>query len=457
MSNASEAPQLSQNYTYELFKASIVNIKVLDILHAHLKYQYLITEEQKKVYRFIVDTYQTIGQAPTIGTIGQAFSADKAVMAFLNKVKETNVDDKIDVIIDTLESFIKDLRFQNLYYKASDMYNEGKKNETFAYLAKESLAINDFTLKEKYYARVFGDFNERQLARQKKATDESQSILRQRCSFGIHELDALTNGGAKKGTSFCILARSGVGKSTFLRWIGLTNARLGKKVVLFQGEDTEEEALTVLDAAWTSVDVDTIELGGIPTKIKHQITKAHHDIMANGGELFVYAIENFERLTMEECNDILGDIIDIHGPIDMALWDYLEIFGSKGQYGTGESGERRRREDISNKMTAISTSRKIVVGTATQANDIAPELFNNPDFVLTRHHISEYKGAIKPFSYFITLNATDEEYDDEIMRIYCDKFRKHKHGKVITIYQSRSNGRFYDAKRTIDAGLCNVR
>ena len=69
---------------------------------------------------------------------------------------------------------------------------------------------------------------------------------------------------------------------------------------------------------------------------------------------------------------------------------------------------------------------------------------------MTRSDISEFKGAIKPFSYFLTLNQTDDEYDSGTMRIFIDKLRKYKSRRLFTIAQSMENSRFYNSSKTLD-------
>ena len=136
----------------------------------------------------------------------------------------------------------------------------------------------------------------------------------------------------------------------------------------------------------------------------------------------------------------------------MALFDYLELFTSRGKYSNTEAGERKRRADIANKIVNIATDKVLggmVTGTMTQANDIKPDKWNNPEYNLTRSDISEYKAAINPFSYFFTFNQTSDERKNKIMRIYIDKLRKYFSGQTIRIYQAMEMSRFYDASETL--------
>lgn len=438
--------QLTKDFVAELTKCCLESETILQICRQHLKFQYLYDESQKKVFKFIFDTYDVTNTTPTIGSIGQTYSTDQDVINFLSKVKKlTLTPDHTGVIISTFESFIKDSRFRLLYEKIGDLYNEGKQDKAIELLEKESSEIASFTLKDKMYTTVFRDFK----IRQDKRQSNRDNILLEKLTFGIHELDDLTRGGFNKGTSVLIMGGSGKGKSTFLRWVGLCNARLGRRVVHFQAEGTEQECLDAYDAGWTSINTYDIELGTLPESKKDKIYKAQKDILLSGGEIYVYASESFDSMSINKCNEVLDDIENIHGHIDLVIFDYLEIFTVKGQYGSSEASERKRREEIANKITNIAIQRKCGTIAGTQAQDLPREKTDNEEFVMTRNHISEFKGCVKPFSYFLTINQTSDEYDSEIVRIYCDKFRKYRSGQTVKFFQSRENGRFYNAKKTL--------
>lgn len=440
--------QFTTDFVIELIKVCLSNPKVLRIVRQHVKYQYLYSESQKKILKFIFDTFDTTSIAPSIGMLGQAYATDTEVITTLSKIKKVSVTtEQQDGLIETLESFIIDSRFRLLYDRLGDLYNTDKKEEAILLLNKESAEISKLKLKDKYYSTVFTSFQDRQVNRERNI----DSVLLEKITLGVHELDDQTRGGVNKGTSTLIMARSGVGKSTFLRWIGLCNARLGRRVVHFQAEGTESECLDAYDAGWTSIPLHDIEIGIIPASKRDKIMKAQMDIIGNGGEIYVYASESFDSMSIDTCRDIALDIQQIHGPIDLILYDYLELFTSKGNYGTSEQSERKRREDVANKITNTAIELKCATITATQSMDIAPALINNEDFVMTRTHASEFKNVVKPFSYFFTLNQTEDEYEEEIIRIWADKLRKYKKpSKPVRIFQSRSNSRFYNSVKTLE-------
>lgn len=438
--------KLSVDFVVELIKCCFVNQKVFDICREHLKFHYLQNDAQKKVLKFVYDSFDVNGKVPTVGVVGQSFTQDKEVIALLSQVKKVEVPKDVhEVILQEFESFIKKSKFIALYTKAGELFNQGKRDEATEVLAKESAEIVAFQLKETYYTRVFGDFENRNESRVANKDKKSTRY----CIWGIAELDDRTRG-IEYGRSALLMARSGGGKSTGMKWTGICNARMGKRVVHFQAEGTARECLDGYDACWTSISLDDMEMGNIPSTKSVKIKKAHRDILATGGEIFVYAAEQFDSLTIQDCRDILIDIEKIHGEVDLVIFDYLEKFTLKGTFYNSEAGERKRRADLGDKITNIATEFDCAVLTAIQANDVKKEFYDKADNVMTRNHISEYKAAVNPFSYFITYNQTEEEYENEICRIYIDKARRAKRGgKPIRIYQSMNNGRFYDAAKTL--------
>jgi replicative DNA helicase len=443
-----DSNKLSPTFIVELFQSCLSSTKIVDICILHLKFHYLESDAQKQVFKFITDTYQTTETLPTIGVIAQNFSANKEVLSLLNEIKNTNGSKQEgEQLIEQFEEFIKHSRFIEVFNTTHDLYQEGKREEAISFMSGESMLINDFSIKQKYYTTVFKGYTERDEKRILKA--KSSTNLDGKIPTGIRELDEITYGGWRRKTSALILGQSGQGKSTALRWFGIAAARTGHIVVHFQMEGPESECLEGYDAAWTATkltDFDSKEYGDIDLQTQSLIEKARRDITTQfKGEIIVYATESFDALTIEKSREVLNDVVVIYGRVDLILYDYLEIAETVKDY----KDERKRREKIANNITNIAIEFDAASVTATQAKDVTPQELIDPDFHMTRHHISEFKGCLKPFSYFLTLNATPEEYRQDIMRIYCDKFRRYRAGQTIIIAQKKDIGRFYESQRTL--------
>jgi len=107
------------------------------------------------------------------------------------------------------------------------------------------------------------------------------------------------------------MARSGGGKSTLMRWVGLHNARLGQRVVHFQAEGSEQDCLDLYDSGWTGIMTESMTLGSIPENQGKKIEKVRRDIILKGGEIYVYASETFDSMSLEDAREILLDILNL--------------------------------------------------------------------------------------------------------------------------------------------------
>lgn len=444
-----DSKKLSPTFVVELCKACLTNSKITDICVQHLKYHYLENDAQKQVFKFIIDSYQTTETLPTLGTIAQNFSANKEVLSFLNEVKSIKINkEEGELLLSQFEDFVKHSRFIEIFNTTHDLYQEGKRDEAIQFMSHESIKVNEFTIKQKYYTTVFKDYIERDDKRVQEA--RKSGTAKGKIPTGIRELDEITYGGWRRKTSALILGQSGQGKSTALRWFGIAAARTGHIVVHFQIEGSEQECLTNYDSAWTATKTNAFEsqeYGDVDDKTRKLIEKARKDIIDKfKGEIVVYATESFDALTVERSREVLNDVVDIYGRVDLVIYDYLEVLETTKKH----ADERKRREILSNNITGIALEFDCATVTATQANDINPKDLINPEFCMTRHNISEFKGALKPFSYFITLNATPAEYDDDIMRLKIDKLRGYKVPKEpIYIAQKKDISRFYESERTL--------
>jgi hypothetical protein len=437
---------INEIFVNELFKASLTSRSFLEVVQQHVQYHYLPGKHYKALLQKIIQLFELNNTLPTIGSLSQSFSKDEEILKILQKVRNSDITDKHDSLLTILEKFIINARFISLYNDVGRLHNEGKQEQALELLQKESQAINDFSIKDTYYSSIFANFEKRNEERALRPHDLASSKI----PFSMAPTDFYTRGGMSRGTSTCFMARSGAGKSTAKRWVGVSAARLGFRVVHFQAEGTEQECFDAYDSAWTGVRLEDMEFGDIPAEKLKAILKAHKDILARKGDVFIKASENFDEMSINDCRDVMDEIVKIHGPVDLGIFDYAELFTTNKKYPSTEAGERRRREDISNKITNIATIFNCATLTSTQANDIKPEKWNDPNYYMTRSDISEFKGFVKPFSTFITFNQTEDEYEAGVLRMYHDKFRKYRSGQLVKIAQSLDNSRFFNSQKTYE-------
>lgn len=444
--------QFTPHFLEEVLRLALTNKDVASIVSEHLEFSLIPVElkNYKVVLKLFVDYYKGTGRLPTRGVLTQSVQ-DAEVYEIIRKIIETKVPDK-ETILDSLEEYIKRVKFQKLYKQTAEMYNEGDQQKAIEFQANESTKIVNFSIKQRtsYFEDVFEGFKERDDFR--FIESQSNSTYRQKVPFGIDLLDQFTHGGSEAGETDCFLGRSGSGKTKWLRWRGVSAARMGFKVLHIQAEGTKKECLDGYDCTWTAIYKKEIKKGDIPPNLLNRLDKIISDIRNKGGNIKVVAFEQFETASMKDVRNIVLDYYKVHGYYpDLLILDYLELFdpGNGKRYSTNIEGEKYRREASARSFKNICSEFGMSGATASQANDIAPADYNRKDFVMTRHNVAGAKGLPDSFSYFFTWNVTSEEYKDQMGRFYIDKCREYKGQQTIRMCTAFDRDRFYDRSRTV--------
>lgn len=439
---------LASNFVVELLAAALEKRTVFEIVRQYLKFSYLQIESEKKLWQWVTKRYDRTGKIPTIGQIQQQFQDDENVLEKLEEIADVEIDEQggHEMIVDTFEKFIKKMKFLEANDKIADLYNQGKKEQSWDMFVKYAEDFSKFSIQSAKFETVFGDFAERQA---KRKSDEWQ--FRYKIPTGIDEIDYRLggdNGGPETGECVLWLGDSGAGKSQVLVSVGISAARQGFRVAHFQLEGTKEQCLNRYDAAWTGTLYQDVKLGNITSK-KMEVTKRIIKKLRKS-DIIVSSEETFNAKTLPDIRREVKEMEKTYGKIDVIIIDYLELLEVGDGHNYTPHEERFRQAKLAKGMKMLAMEFNAVVHTATQSSSIGEEQKNDPEFVITRAQLSEDKGKIRPFDIFITINQTRDESKEEIMRLYTDKLRDYKNGDPIHICNNFAYARFYDRKRTLN-------
>lgn len=438
--------QLDSNFIIELAKTCIVSKNILEIVKGNMQYSYLNNEPEKQIFKYIFDFHGANNKTPTVGLISQHVNSRDG-LSVISKIAECNIYDKKDDILEKFEEFIRRARFIELHKESAELYEKGEHDKAIGVLANKSKEINEFSLKRKTYSRVYGGFD------QWLHETQNQDFSATKVPTGIPQHDYFTRGGITKGTGLLIIARSGIGKSTVLRSLGHHASFRGIPVLhIASGDSTEKEIKDGYHAAWTGISLDDIRTNNLSSIDLKKIEKARQAYLAQAGEIYIKVFSQFHNASILDCRNFLIDLLK-EVPIGLVLFDLLEGFdpGDGKRYNTGTDGIAARKKATSEKIINIATEFNIAVAAVTQASSIEKEHWNNPNFVITRNNISNLKSTLDPFADVITLNQTEDEDDNDIMRIHEEKNRHYKLKSWQSTYhiaQDRAKGRFIDVAET---------
>lgn len=436
--------KLNSNFLDELFKTCLKSEDVLQTTITYLKYEYLPAQEYKKILKIIYNTHELEKEKPTIGVLSQKLDNDEDALEVVTRIKNSDANTN-QTLFTQLEDYIKRAWFIDLYNRMGELYNEGKRDKAISLLQEEGTQINEFTIKEKEFEPIFKGFEKRYKEREKDA-DTGQNLLG-KVSFAIDSLDERTNGGCDITDIFEVVMPSGMGKTKYLRYLGVHNARLGKKVLHVQAEGSKKEAQDGYDATIAGVSMTNMEFAQLDSKKLKKVKKSINNVR---GEVYVYAFEQFGQANMLELEQLVNDAVKAHGQFDLLILDYIDKFepSNDKKYAATQEGEKMRRQAIADDFKNICLKHEMAGGTATQTSDIPPAKKNDPNFVITRSYIKGDKNQVEPFSYVFSGNQTQDEYSSGIMRIFEEKIRKYKAGAIHHIVTAYNNERFCSPQKT---------
>lgn len=255
------AQKLSANFMAELFKLIYLDPVLTQIAVSNLTYQ-LIPKEwsgYKYLLREAIEIFTKKETVPSLGAVSQKYIDNDFVQESIDEIHRAAKVDR-EIIIDQLESYIKDVEFQLLSKKVHDLYEDGKKEEAIRVNAEESQRILSLSLRHDggNFHKVFGNFNIR-MKKRRESIEMSQTPTK--ITFGIDQLDQLAYGGALCEDTVLWIMRSGIGKSTALRYQAMVAALDGNPVLHIQLEGGVQACLDKYDQFWTNQSFNDIRQG----------------------------------------------------------------------------------------------------------------------------------------------------------------------------------------------------
>lgn len=209
-----------------------------------------------------------------------------------------------------------------------------------------------------------------------------------------------------------VVAPPGVGKSVFLVNQGVHSLMEGRKVLYVSLEMSEDKIAQRFDSVMT-----LINQRNLPTKQK--ILQERLDVFKEnfpGGQL---VIKEFPTgvATVSTIRSLLSQLQNFEGfTPDLLIVDYLELLGT-----TREGPEYQIQELIARELRGLAVEHKMLVWTATQTNRQGARVN-----VITDAELGDSYGKFRTVDYALSLNQSEEEFDEERMRCYVMKSRNGK-------------------------------
>lgn len=447
--------KLNPGFMAEIFKLMFSDEVIMRIASEYLKYE-LIPKEwvgYKFILREAIIQYTEKNKLPSIGVICQKLCDEDAVQLAAKEIKKAALIDR-EIAIDQLQSFVKETEFELLSRKVHDLYEEGKKEEAIRVNAEESQRILEMSFRSKSggFQSVFGGFHERMVERRMEGDAASEKPVK--VPFGVDRLDDISFGGMEIGDTSLWIARSGVGKSSILKWHGYSAAIRGVPVLHIQLEGGIKACMQIYDQLWSAQSYSDIKSGNISPKDRKKIEQAIKEVKELSSDIEVYGFKKFGQASMGDVRQLCYDYFNTHGKFPgLVILDSLDLVktGISKKIDSDPDHKKEKLQTCAQLLKNLADEIGAPIITVTQTSDVPFEVWNNPDKVIDRSYTEGDKTLVKPFSFVFTLNMTIEEKANATARIYVDKLRDYKESQeVITIATNYDKRRFYHRGRTME-------
>jgi len=209
-----------------------------------------------------------------------------------------------------------------------------------------------------------------------------------------------------------VVAPPGVGKSVFLVNQGVHSLMEGRKVLYVSLEMSEDKIAQRFDSVMTLINQRKLS-------IKQKVLLERLEVFKNkfpGGNLIIKEFPTGVA-TVSTIRSLLSQLQNFEGFIpDLLIVDYLELLGCNR-----EGPEYQVQEILARELRGLAVEHKMLVWTATQTNRQGARVN-----VITDAELGDSYGKFRTVDYAVSLNQSEEEFDEERMRCYVMKSRNGK-------------------------------
>ncbi len=438
---------LTEDFLIDLFFTCMKNDYVLAVTMEQIKKSYLPDRDFIALFNQLKTYYKEYKKPPTFSILGQAVSRQRSVSALCDDVEGCGKELGTEQCLEQLENYIKQVRFQQAYKEAGELFNKAEHDQASQKLQDYAEWVSTFSLRESEFVDVIGTFGIRFKGNRQKhnSTDQQLPITR----FYIDELDVMNNGRDLRTQLSVFLAPTGVGKSHAARWIGKNACQDGLNVLHFQLEGSRDEVVNAYSASLVKCSTFRYETGTIRDK---EIEKMEQMLSEVSGKLYVKSYPKFNSHVSTV--DIRNGIQDFKKRFgispDVVIIDSIDLLIDSSGRKYSENGERHKRIAVANDLKDLAADENVwMVGTY-QSTIENRDWLNDEKNVLTEFNTAEAKGLARPLTHLITLNQSDRERKEHTMRLFVAKSRFFEKGEPFRIATDYEYEQFYDRERSMN-------
>ena len=304
-----------------------------------------------------------------------------------------------EYLLDLIEAFAKQEAMKKAILKCVSLVKEGRVEETESVVRKALTVSRDVDVGQDYFSEV--------TSRWRRMLDTSQKT---KFSVFLPALNTALEGGLGSKELSMVVAPPGVGKSLFLVNQAVDSMMEGRKVLYVSLEMSEDKIAQRFDSIMTLLPQRSLPMD--PSNINERL-----GIFSNEFPNSRLIIKELPTgcATVNTVRSLLTQLKNYEDfEPDVLIIDYLELLRST-QEGMQEYLAQQR---IAEELRGLAVQNNFLVWTATQTNRQGRMVK-----LITDAELGDSYGKIRTCDFAVSLNQTEEEFDEGVMRLYVMKSR----------------------------------
>lgn len=366
---------------------------------SHAKVFEAVTRYYKEYHKlptddFIIeDVKKNLGEREKIGDY-------KDEMIYINRL-DHGITDNPEYLLDLIENFAKKEEMKSAIAKSIDLIKKDRIEEVEDLVRGALKVSRDIDTGQDYFRDL---------------TDRYERIFNEeevpKFNTVLESLDTSLEGGLGAKELALVIAPPGVGKSLYLVNQGVSSMKQGKKVLYISLEMGEDKIAQRFDSIMSLLPQSRLKNPGGQLDLKKRLEVFKEQFP--GCDL---VIKEFPS-TQGNVNTIRNLMVQLQNHEDFVpdvlIVDYLELLRPIRD----QQAEYEAQQTIARELRGVAMEYGILVWSATQTNRMGRKVK-----VITDAELGDSYGKIRTCDFAISLNQTEEEYDNNSMRCFVVKSR----------------------------------
>ena len=334
---------------------------------------------------------------------GQNISDYEDDLIQINSIEPSFLDNR-DFVLDLVEDYARKQAISQAIRESVVLLKENKISEIEELVRKAMLVSREVNIGQVYFNDLEKRYHRQFDHKEKK---KYKTIYE---TFNEH-----LDGGLNSKELAMVIAPPGVGKSLYLVNQGVAALKENKSVLYISLEMAEDKIAQRFDSILTLIPNQRLKEAATFPIVCNRLSAVKQKF--NDAKLIIKEFPT-GQLNVNQIRALLVQL-KLHPDFepDLLIIDYLELLRPNRQI----DAEYQAQERIAQELRGLAMEHDILVWTATQTNRMGKKVAT-----ITDAELGDSYGKIRPADWAISLNQTEEEYDQGRMRVYVVKARDSK-------------------------------